>query len=70
MERSRNFTKYGFPVDYFWLDLPYTNNGNYLDFNKTSFPEMKKLQMESEIKQANRRIVIIADPHVLKSPVH
>lgn len=33
LERSRNFTKFGFPVDYLWLDLPYTNDGNYLEFN-------------------------------------
>jgi len=33
LQRSRNFTKFGFPVDYLWLDLPYTNEGNYLEFN-------------------------------------
>ena len=38
VERNRNFTKFGFPVDYFWLDLEYTNHGNYLEFNENMFP--------------------------------
>ena len=49
MERSRNFTKFGFPVDYLWLDLPYTDQGNYLDFNPKTFPTLEKLEMEAEL---------------------
>jgi hypothetical protein len=46
MERSSNFTEKGFPVDYFWLDLPYTNHGNYFDFNPLMFPAKEKELME------------------------
>lgn len=37
MRRDNDFTKYGFPVDYFWLDLLYTDFGNYFDFNPVTF---------------------------------
>jgi alpha-glucosidase len=42
IDRANNFTKFGFPVDYLWLDLPYTREGNYFDFDPKGFPERNK----------------------------
>lgn len=38
IERSNNFTAYGFPVDYLWSDIEYAENKQYFVFNQTSWP--------------------------------
>ena len=67
--RNRNFTQRGFPVDYLWMDLDYTDDGVYFDFSPWKFPEDQKFLMEQEVVSAGRRLVIIADPHIKLSHV-
>jgi alpha-glucosidase (family GH31 glycosyl hydrolase) len=38
IERSDNFTKYGFPVDVLWSDIEYSEGKQYFVFNQTSWP--------------------------------
>ena len=70
IDRSDKFTEYNFPVDYLWLDLQYTEQGHYLEFSDWFFPAEQKLQMEQKIQANNRRMVILADPHVKIDPTH
>ena len=70
MARNRNFTDYGFPVDVLWSDIEWAQQNNdpqgyeYFKFNPANFTEAQITQMNSEIEDAGRRIVVIVDPHI------
>lgn len=70
MERNRNFTDFGFPVDVLWMDIEWSQQNSevggyeYFVFNPQNFTNGEIWQMNSEIEAENRRIVVIVDPHI------
>lgn len=44
------------------MDLPYTKNGMYLEFDPKKFPG--KEDMEQKINAKGKRLVILLDPHI------
>jgi len=70
IERNRNFTEYGFPVDVLWMDIEWADQYSeptgyeYFKFNPQNFTEAEILQMNTEIEAAHRRITVIVDPHI------
>ncbi len=49
IERDQNFEDYGFPVDYFWIDVDYAPNFAYFQFNEEKFPKEKLEIMNEQI---------------------
>jgi mannosyl-oligosaccharide alpha-1,3-glucosidase len=41
MERDSDFETYGFPVDYFWMDILYAQEYEYFTFDQVKFPPKK-----------------------------
>lgn len=39
VNRNRNFTAYGFPVDVLWSDIEYSESKQYFVFNQTAWPQ-------------------------------
>lgn len=64
MDRNRDFTEYGFPVDVFWMDIEYSNDYKYFEFNPKNFTEDGIVEMNKQVEEANRRLVVIVDPHI------
>ena len=70
IERNRNFTEYGFPVDVLWMNIEWADQYSeptgyeYFKFNPQNFTEAEILQMNTEIEAAHRRITVIVDPHI------
>mmetsp|Transcript_59715 Transcript_59715/g.82037 ORF Transcript_59715/g.82037 Transcript_59715/m.82037 type:complete len:222 (+) Transcript_59715:678-1343(+) len=64
MDRNSDFTKYGFPVDVFWMDIEYSNDYMYFEFNPKNFTEAGIVEMNKQVEEANRRLVVIVDPHI------
>ena len=73
MERNRNFTNYGFPVDVLWSDIEWAQQNDdpqgyeYFKFNPKNFTDDSINQMNTEIDVAGRRLVLIVDPHIKQS---
>ena len=73
-ERSLNFTKTGFPVDVFWLDIEHalwaeketieTRDYRWFTFNPNNFTDESMKRMKDEISDSGRRLVTIIDPHI------
>lgn len=64
VRRNRDFTEKGFPVDVFWLDIDHTSHNRYFKFNPETFPLQEVEKLNSAVKSAKRRLVVIADPHI------
>lgn len=64
IERSDNFTAFGFPVDVLWSDIEYAENKQYFVFNQTSWPMNDINRLNNVIQKAGRRMVLIEDPHI------
>ena len=70
MTRNRNFTEYGFPVDVLWSDIEWAQQYDdytgyeYFKWNPNNFTEASVMQMNDQIEEAGRRIVVIVDPHI------
>ena len=70
MERNRKFTDYKFPIDVLWSDIEWAQQYGddagyeYFKFNPQNFTESQITQMNSEIEEQGRRIVVIVDPHI------
>ena len=70
MERNANFTMYGFPIDVLWSDIEWAQQNDdpagyeYFKFNPKNFTTEQIDQMNQEIEDAGRRIVVIVDPHI------
>ena len=73
MERNKNFTNYGFPVDVLWSDIEWAQQNDdpqgyeYFKFNPKNFTDDSINQMNTEIDVAGRRLVLIVDPHIKQS---
>ena len=67
IERSVNFTANGFPVDVLWMDIEYSQEKEYFVFDYERFSQRSVMQMNTEIEEAQRRMVVICDPHVRAS---
>ena len=73
MERNRMFTDYKFPIDVLWSDIEWAQQYGdpagyeYFKFNPQNFTETQIEQMNSEIEDQGRRIVVIVDPHIKAS---
>lgn len=46
------------------MDLPYANDRMYFTFNPRTFSDQERQKMELEISQAERRLVVLTDPHI------
>lgn len=64
IDRSNDFTKNGFPVDVLWSDIEYAQHLEYFVFNETTFPQVTIMKLNQVIQKAQRRLVIITDPHI------
>jgi mannosyl-oligosaccharide alpha-1,3-glucosidase len=69
MERNRDFTDNNFPLDVLWMDIEWSDQYNrgayeYFIFNPANFTAAQIDQMNKEIEESNRRIVVIVDPHI------
>lgn len=60
-EVSDNFLKYEIPCDSIWLDIEYTDSKKYFTWNKTAFPEARK--MLDKLRLDGRKLITIIDPH-------
>ncbi len=58
------FESNGFPVDVFWMDLPYTNGNRYFTFNQDTFNSADLQEMSLAVIRSDRRLVVITDPHI------
>ena len=73
MERNRNFTEFGFPIDVLWSDIEWAQQDSdpegyeYFIFNPQNFTAPQISQMNEEIEAAGRRITVIVDPHIKAS---
>lgn len=73
IERNRNFTEYGFPLDVLWMDIEWADQYSdpsgyeYYKFNPQNFTDAQIVQMNYEIEAAGRRITVIVDPHIKAS---
>ena len=73
-ERSQNFTAYGFPVDVFWMDIEHalfaeketsqTRDYRWFEFNPYNFTTDMTQRLKNEVREAERRLVTIIDPHI------
>lgn len=64
-ERSQNFTKFGFPVDVFWMDIEHTQEHMYFVFNYLNFTAEKLAVLNQEMESSDRFLVAITDPHLM-----
>ena len=70
MQRNRDFTEYGFPLDVVWSDIEWaqqnstTGGFEYFKFNVQNFTPSQLEKMNSEIEAQGRRITLIFDPHI------
>ena len=64
-ERSRNFTKFGFPVDVFWMDIEHTEEHMYFIFNEVNFTQNALDELNQEMDASDRFLVSITDPHLM-----
>jgi len=67
MYYNDEFEKAGIPVDVFWMDLPYTNDRMYFTFNPSTFKDEPRQRMEAAVSLADRRLVVLTDPHIKKN---
>lgn len=73
-ERSHNFTKYGFPVDIFWMDIEHalwaeeetseTRDYRWFTLNPHNYTESSLETLKDEMRSSERRLVTIIDPHI------
>jgi alpha 1,3-glucosidase len=70
MDRTRNFTDHGFPIDVLWSDIEWAmkdseeGNYRYFVFNEQNFTDHQIHKMNKEIEEDGRRITVIVDPHI------
>ena len=73
IERNRNFTEHGFPLDVLWMDIEWADQYSdpagyeYFKFNPQNFTKTQIAQMNEEVEAAHRRITVITDPHIKAS---
>jgi mannosyl-oligosaccharide alpha-1,3-glucosidase len=58
------FDEHGIPYDVLWLDIEHTDGKRYFTWDKTNFPNPKRMQ--ENIAQKGRKMVTIVDPHMKK----
>jgi mannosyl-oligosaccharide alpha-1,3-glucosidase len=74
LERSQNFTKFGFPVDVLWMDIEHalwteketveTRDYRWFTFNPFNYSSNALSNLKEEIERSQRRLVTIIDPHI------
>ena len=63
---SKTFDEFNLPLDVIWLDIEYTDDKKYFTWDTRHFPT--PLKMIDELKSRDRKLVIIIDPHIKRSP--
>ncbi|KAJ5068014.1 hypothetical protein M0811_12714 [Anaeramoeba ignava] len=56
------FNKHNIPYDVLWLDIDHTDEKKYFTFDKSNFPNPKKLQQDLNLD--GRKTIVIVDPHI------
>jgi alpha-glucosidase (family GH31 glycosyl hydrolase) len=64
MEWNNKFAEINFPVDAFWMDIPYTDGNRYFIFDGKKFPSKEMNQMKYQIEANHRKFVVLTDPHI------
>jgi mannosyl-oligosaccharide alpha-1,3-glucosidase len=74
IERSQNFTKYGFPVDVLWMDIEHalwtekedvtTRDYRWFTLNPYNYTTQSLQALKDEISTSKRHLVTIIDPHI------
>jgi alpha-glucosidase (family GH31 glycosyl hydrolase) len=64
IDRDDDFEDYGFPVDYYWMDILYAKDYEYFTFDPIKFPTHKHNQLNEQVAKRERRLVVITDPHI------
>jgi alpha 1,3-glucosidase len=61
-ELDANFDLHNIPYDVSWLDIEHTDGKRYMTWDKTYFPDPKR--MIDKVASKGRRMVTIVDPHL------
>lgn len=61
-EVDRKFDKHHIPYDIIWLDLEYTNEKKYFQWDPHTFPD--PLGMQAQLDSHLRKLVVLIDPHI------
>ena len=61
-EVDRKFDKHNIPYDIIWLDLEYTNEKKYFQWDPHTFPD--PLGMQTQLDAHARKLVVLIDPHI------
>lgn len=64
IERSQNFTRYGFPVDMLWMDIEHAEDYKWFEFNHKNFTAEAIERLKQEAIESERRLNTIIDPHI------
>ncbi|CDW74808.1 neutral alpha-glucosidase ab [Stylonychia lemnae] len=64
LEFSNRFQQENIPVDVLWADLPYANEKMYFTFHPDRFNEHDFDTLKQELKDKNRKLVLLTDPHI------
>jgi mannosyl-oligosaccharide alpha-1,3-glucosidase len=51
-------------LDALWLDINYSHESQYFSFDEENFKEEDILEMNYQIEDHRRHLVVIADPHI------
>ncbi|EGR31860.1 hypothetical protein IMG5_100080 [Ichthyophthirius multifiliis] len=60
---DKNFDQYGIPYDVIYLDIDHCFNKRYFTFDQALYPNVD--DMIKKLDQKGRKLVTIADPHIL-----
>ncbi len=64
---NAQFEESKIPVDVLWHDLPYSEDRQYFTFNQNTFKPEQVAKMSKDVSNADRRLVVITDPHIKKN---
>lgn len=64
---NEQFEEARIPVDVLWHDLPYSEERQYFTFNLNTFKPEQVQKMSLDTSMADRRLVVITDPHIKKA---
>jgi alpha 1,3-glucosidase len=57
------FNTYQIPLDVYWLDIDYTKDKKYFEFDEERFQDFES-KVVHKMKGYEKRLTIITDPHI------
>lgn len=62
IDTIQNFNDQNIPVDVLWMDIEYSNNKRYFEFDFTKFGNIHELI--ELVEKEEKRLTVITDPHI------